>query len=88
MKVQNLQNVPLTKFSAENLTWVKRCRELVGFKDDSEWECPYAGKSDAGAHDFPVIDGGITVGCGLALCYPCNVENYWKHNSEVTSSDR
>jgi hypothetical protein len=62
-------NVPLEKFTAEIAKYTEECRQIVGYRDDADWECPYHvhGESFRESTGQPNKVGGLR-------CYHCMVK--------------
>lgn len=64
---QGYENVPLEKFDDVSWQYVNTCRQLVGYQEDAEWECPYLLQGESFREQFNEKSkdvGGLT-------CYPC-----------------
>jgi len=62
---QEYQNIPLEQFGEDSWHHVDTCRQLVGYQEDAEWECPYLLEGELFRAQFDRTEVG-----GL-LCYPC-----------------
>ena len=59
--------VPLEKFDDDTWRCVDECRQLVGYQEGDDWECPYLIRGEPFREQFRERSNHV----GGLTCYPC-----------------
>jgi len=75
--IRGCENISLEKF--DEVTWqqVDKCRQMLGYQDSPDWECPYNEHGES-FRKQSAVDGN-PINC--FVCYPCLVKESVKWHS-------